>query len=184
MATVLLALAILGVPGAMKIPGSIARPPTVGPGKIPTYPCQLDDLMGWSYGKLNSSPINYQTGSVVFQKNVTYINSGTDEGAKERNFVQQGDFALYPAYHIPSKTEQSFMFNIKFHISGRSLVLNLKPSFTCINVCIYVSGYIPILYYLLGRSRSASRRWRCTTSLQFWQRSPANIPWKSWQHPT
>ena len=97
MATVLLALAIIGVPGAMKIPGSIARPPTVGPGKIPTYPCQLDDLMGWSYGKLNSSPINYQTGSVVFQKNVTYINSGTDEGAKERNFVQQGDFALFLA---------------------------------------------------------------------------------------
>ena len=46
-----------------------------------------------------------------------------------------------PTTYVPSKTEQSFMFNIKFHISGRSLVLNLKPSFTCINVCIYVRLY-------------------------------------------
>lgn len=59
----------------------------------------------------------------IFGKNVSYIDSGTDEGAKERNFVQQGDFALYPVYHIPSKTEPSFMFKIKFHISGRCQVI-------------------------------------------------------------
>ena len=62
MATVLLALAIIGVPGAMKIPGSIARPPTVGPGKIPTYPCQLDDQMGWSHGKQFGYPTSIYFG--------------------------------------------------------------------------------------------------------------------------
>lgn len=35
----------------MKFVGSLARPPTIGPDKIPTYPCQLDDRLGWSYGE-------------------------------------------------------------------------------------------------------------------------------------
>ena len=55
----------------------------------------------------------------VFETSVLYIDSGLDEGAREWNFVAQGNFALYPSHHIPSKTEQSFMFKIIFHISGR-----------------------------------------------------------------
>ena len=35
----------------MKFGGSLARPPTIGPDKIPTYPCQHDDRLGWSYGE-------------------------------------------------------------------------------------------------------------------------------------
>ena len=102
--------------------------------------------------------VNYfQLLDSVFETSVLYIDSGLDEGAKERNFVAQGNFALYPAYHIPSKTEQSFMFNIKFHISGRYFVFSLKILFMC--ECVHLSQAIPLYCsnYLLGRRRSASR---------------------------
>lgn len=55
----------------------------------------------------------------IYETIVPYIDSGLDDGARERNFVAQGNFALIPSHHIPSKTEQSFMFKIMFHISGR-----------------------------------------------------------------
>jgi len=93
MALALAILALVAMPAAAAMKFSVRRPDHVGPEKIPTYPCQADDQMGWSYG--------------------------LDEGARERNFVPQGNFALYPSYHIPSKTEQSFMFKIMFHVSGR-----------------------------------------------------------------
>ena len=68
----------------------------------------------------------------VFETSVLYIISGLDEGARERNFVPQGNFALYPSYHIPSKTEQSFMFKIMFHVSGRYPVIHY------INLFLYI----------------------------------------------
>ena len=68
----------------------------------------------------------------VFETSVLYINSGLDEGARERNFVPQGNFALYPSYHIPSKTEKSFMFKIMFHVSGRYPVIHY------INLFLYI----------------------------------------------
>ena len=42
-----------------------------------------------------------------------------DEDVKERNFVGQADFSLCAMHHIPSKTEQSMLFKILFHVSGR-----------------------------------------------------------------
>ena len=50
MALALLFLALVAMPAAMKF--SVRRPEFVGD-KIPTYPCQADDQMGWSYGEKN-----------------------------------------------------------------------------------------------------------------------------------
>ena len=36
---------------AVPIMKSFERPPSVGPQKIPTYPCQVGARMGWSYGE-------------------------------------------------------------------------------------------------------------------------------------
>ena len=51
MALALSFLALVAMPAAMKF--SIRRPEYVTPEKIPTYPCQADDQMGWSYGEKN-----------------------------------------------------------------------------------------------------------------------------------
>ena len=50
MALALLFLALVAMPAAKKF--SVRRPEFVGD-KIPTYPCQADDQMGWSYGEKN-----------------------------------------------------------------------------------------------------------------------------------
>ena len=44
-------LVVLAMPAALKF--SFNRPSHVTPEKIPTYPCQVDDQMGWSYGEEN-----------------------------------------------------------------------------------------------------------------------------------
>ena len=60
---ILVALALSGVPCEMKIPGAFARPTHVGPEKnISTYPCQLDDQMGWSHGKQFGYPTSIYFG--------------------------------------------------------------------------------------------------------------------------
>lgn len=44
-------VALVVMPAAIK--SSCHRPPHVTPEKIPTYPCQVEDQMGWSYGEKN-----------------------------------------------------------------------------------------------------------------------------------
>ena len=111
--------------------------------------------------------VNYfQLLDSVFETSVLYIDSGLDEGAKERNFVAQGNFALFPSYHIPSRTEQSFMFKIIFHVSGR------YPAIHNIYLFLYCRTY------LIGRRKYVSRRSRCIIWLPSWQRSHVSTPWK------
>ena len=133
MGIALLALTLVLLPSVMKIPGSLARPPHVGPEKIPTYPCQVDDLMGWSYGKLNSSPINYPTSSVVFFSLILF--QGQMRVQRSVTLSNRGTLPCTPPTTYPPKRSSPSCSTLNFTFLAGISSLVLKYC-SCVNVCI------------------------------------------------